>query len=195
MLFFVLAACYEEGSIRLELLITIACLSLSWLSACCSPPGIGTQISTLIARSLFPVHPLCAAIQSIGVCKRDLEGNRRFGLGRILFPAILLHGSFDFVLMVSAYFQERENIIEGNDDDGISEPSPSPSPSPDDDGSIGDQLPALISGLVFVITGYIYYVVQSRAQNRRLTTMDNAAREQSAPLVRNYETGQRKHRF
>lgn len=173
MLFFVL--------IRIEPLITIACLSLSWLSACCSPPGLGTQISTLIARSLFPVHPLCAAIQSIGVCKRDLEGNRRFGLGRILFPAILLHGSFDFVLMVSAYFQERENIIEGNDDDGKSEPSPSP--SPDDDGSIGDQLPALISGLVFVIAGYIYYVVQSRAQNRRLTTMDNAAREQSAPLV------------
>ena len=150
--------------------------STSWLVH--SPPGLGTQISTLIARSLFPVHPLCAAIQSIGVCKRDLEGNRRFGLGRILFPAILLHGSFDFVLMVAAYFQQRENIIEGNDDDGKSEPSPN-----DDDGSIGDQLPALISGLVFVITGYAWYVFQSRAQNRRLAAMDTAAREQSAPLV------------
>lgn len=142
-----------------------------------SPPSLGVEISTLLARSFFPVHPLCAAIQSIGVCKRDIEGDKRFGLGRIIFPAILLHGSFDFVLMVAAYFQQRENIIEGNDDDANA------TTTPDDDGDLADQLPALISGLVFVLTGYAYYVYQSRAQNRRLIAMDNAARDQSSPLV------------
>ena len=143
-----------------------------------SPPSLGVEVSTLLARSLFPVHPLCAAIQSIGVCKRDIEGDKRFGLGRIIFPAVLLHGSFDFVLMVAAYWQKREDIIEGNDDDGT---------SPEDDETASEdlvaQLPALVAGLVFVITGYAYYVTQSRAQTRRLVAMDNSALEQSSPLV------------
>merc|ERR1712232_115374 len=87
-----------------------------------SPPSLGVEISTLLARSLFPVHPLCAAIQSIGVCKRDLEGDRKIGLGRIIFPAILIHGSFDFVLMVAAYFLQVEKSKEGSDDDAGAAP-------------------------------------------------------------------------
>ncbi|KAL7532943.1 hypothetical protein ACHAXR_004943 [Thalassiosira sp. AJA248-18] len=167
--------------------ITVAMVSTALGFACCenliyifvySPPSLGVEVSTLLARSFFPVHPLCAAIQSIGVCKRDLEGDRRYGLGRIVFPAILLHGSFDFILMVAAYFQQREDIIEENDGDGNA------APSPDDDANIVNQLPALISGLLIVITGYIYYVVQSRAQALRLIAMDNATRDEiSAPLV------------
>lgn len=86
-----------------------------------SPPSLGVEISTLLARSFFPVHPLCAAIQSIGVCKRDLEGDGRYGLGRIISPAVLLHGTFDLVLMLAAYFAQAEKIREGNDDDGTSE--------------------------------------------------------------------------
>jgi hypothetical protein len=146
-----------------------------------SPPSLGNEISTLLARSCFPVHPLCAAIQSIGVCKRDLEGDKRYGLGRIIFPAILLHGTFDFVLMLAAYFQQVEKIKEGNDDDGTSPASP------DDEqtGDIASQLPALVFGLVLVITGYAYYAVQSRAQTRRLIAMDNAVtgNDQNSLLV------------
>lgn len=169
--------------------ITVAMVSVALGFACCenlmyifvySPPTLGVQVSTLLARSLFPVHPLCAAIQSIGVCKRDLEGNKRFGLGRIIFPAILLHGSFDFVLMVSAYFDKRKSIIESNDDDGNGQSSPEDGA---EDQDLASQLPALIASLVFVITGYGYYVTQSRAQNRRLISMDNEARDQSSPLV------------
>lgn len=55
-----------------------------------APPSIGFEVSTLLARSFFPVHPLCAAIQSIFVCRRDIEGDKKIGLGRIIFPAILL---------------------------------------------------------------------------------------------------------
>ena len=69
-----------------------------------SPPSLDNQISTLLARSFFPVHPLCAAIQSIGVCRRDLEGDKRYGLGRIILPAFVLHGSFDFVLMLASEY-------------------------------------------------------------------------------------------
>lgn len=169
--------------------VTVAMVSVALGFACCenlvyifvySPALLGVEVSTLIARSLFPVHPLCAAIQSIGVCKRDLEGDKRVGLGRIIFPAILLHGSFDFVLMVAAYLQQRRNTIEGGDDDSNAAPS-----SDEDTASadMSEQLPALICGLIFVITGYVYYVVQSRKQDRRLMAIDDAARDQASPLV------------
>ena len=161
-----------------------------------SPPSLDNQISTLLARSFFPVHPLCAAIQSIGVCRRDLEGDKSYGLGRIILPAFLLHGSFDFVLMlaseycysvccvvnywfsstnifnnITAYFQQVKNIKEENDDG-----TPA---SPDDEQSddLSSQLPALLCGLGLVATGYTYYVVQSRAQTARLIALDNSARE------------------
>ena len=137
------------------------------------------EISTLLARSLFPVHPLCAAIQSIGVCKRDIEGDRKHGLGRILSPAILLHGSFDFVLMVAAYFQQVQNIEEGNDDDGAEASNATDEASE----SLESQLPALIAGIGFVAIGYIYYVCQSRAQTVRLQSMDSAATDQNSLLV------------
>jgi len=170
--------------------ITVAMVSVALGFACCenlmyvfvySPPSIDVEISTLVARSLFPVHPLCAAIQSIGVCRRDLEGDKQFGLGRIIFPAILLHGSFDFVLMVAAYFSQADKIKEGADDDAIATPENEQDATADD---ILEQLPAMILGFVFVLIGYTYYVVQSRAQTQRLIAMDIAhVREQNSSLV------------
>ena len=67
-----------------------------------APPSLGMELSTLLARSSLPVHPLCAAIQSVGVCQRRLEGDQKVGVGRIVSPAVILHGSFDFVLMAAA---------------------------------------------------------------------------------------------
>lgn len=59
------------------------------------------EISVLVARMIFPLHPICAAIQSIGVVRRDVENDSKCRLGvGILLPAILLHGSFDWVLFV-----------------------------------------------------------------------------------------------
>lgn len=135
--------------------------------------SVGLEIETLITRSIFPVHPLCAAIQSIGVCKRDLEGQRGVGLGRIIAPAILLHGSFDFVLKVAAYLQQVKKIKEGNDDE---------SDIPKEHGS--DDIPTLLICVGMVIVGYIYYVWQSRAQTKRLIAMDRtAAVDESSTLV------------
>jgi hypothetical protein len=64
-----------------------------------SPPGLDMEIITLVVRCMFPVHPLCAALQSIGVCRRELEQQQlptvqRDGLGRIIFPAYMLQPRF-----------------------------------------------------------------------------------------------------
>ena len=143
-----------------------------------SPPSIGVGISTLLARSFFPVHSLCAAIQSIGVCKRDLECDKRYGLGRIVFPAILLHGTFDFVLMLAALLGQVQNIKEGNDDDGTAA-----SAEKDEDVDLTTQVPSLIAGAVLVVCGYVYYVIQSRNQTRRLVAMDNEGRDTNSRLL------------
>ena len=141
--------------------------------------SLGVEIQTLIARSIFPVHPLCAAIQSIGVCRRDLEGQRGVGIGRIISPAILLHGSFDFVLMVAAYLQQVQKIKEGNDDD-------SDIPKEDDSDAVmsEEDIPTLVFSFGMVLVGYIYYVWQSRAQTKRFIAMDrSAAVDESSTLV------------
>lgn len=105
--------------------ITIAMISVSLGFACCenllyvfvySPQheSITVQLSILGIRCLFPIHPLAAAIQSIGVCRRDLEGDPTVGIGRILLPSILLHGTFDFSLLLlswigQSYDEESNN--------------------------------------------------------------------------------------
>lgn len=169
--------------------ITVAMCSVALGFACCEnllyvfgytpSQSLGVEIETLIARSIFPVHPLCAAIQSIGVCKRDLERQRNVGIGRIIAPAILLHGTFDFVLMAAAFLQQVRKIKEGNDDD-------SDLPKEDDSNAVmtADDIPAMVFSVGLVIIGYIYYVLQSRAQNKRLTAMDRAsAVDENSSLV------------
>jgi hypothetical protein len=53
---------------------------------------------------IFPLHPICAAIQSIGITRRDVENDSHCKLGKgILLPAILLHGAFDSVLFVGDF--------------------------------------------------------------------------------------------
>jgi len=81
--------------------------------------GSNTQeeIAMLLFRSIFPVHALCAGMQSIGVIKKFLEEGEetsQVGVGKIVFPAILLHGTFDSVLMlINSYV----DIVSDVDDD------------------------------------------------------------------------------
>ena len=169
--------------------ITVAMVSVALGFACCenlmyvfvySPaPSLGVEITTLVARSFFPVHPLCSAIQSIGVCKRDLEGERKTGIGRIISPAVLLHGAFDFVLMVFAYYQQVHKIEAGEDDDAPEDAAA----VVEEDEDIAEELPSLLCASVFVMLGYAYYVCQSRAQTRRLVAMDDTLRDQNSTLL------------
>lgn len=64
-----------------------------------------TEFTVLIARMIFPLHPICAAIQSVYVVRRDVENDSHCTLGRhILLPAILVHGCFDWILMMGDFF-------------------------------------------------------------------------------------------
>jgi len=67
------------------------------------------EIIVLICRSLFPIHALCAAMQSVGVVKRDVELQRGFHIGKIILPAIILHGTFDAILMIMSLAEESDN--------------------------------------------------------------------------------------
>jgi len=158
--------------------ITVAMVTTAVGFACCEnfmyiflytrPANPVTEASTLLARSIFPVHPLAAAIQSIGVCRRDVEKDRSMGLGRILFPALLLHGSFDFALM---FLELLLRSSDHDNDDG------KPVASPDDPDivvseALQQQLPGIICSICIVLIGIIYFVVQTIRQRRRLVAMD-----------------------
>ncbi|KAG7362750.1 protease prsW family protein [Nitzschia inconspicua] len=123
-----------------------------------TPPGINEEISTLLVRCLFPIHPLAAAIQSLGVCRRDLEKQTSFQLGRILFPAWLLHGSFDFLLMAYSLITQ---ILSGTD--GKTR------------GSNNRYESSLLVPCVMIIPfiGIIFYFQEAWAQRKRLETLDS----------------------
>jgi len=75
-------------------------------------PGVSTFATELIIlglRVLMPVHVICAGIQAINTSKRDLEA-RNLRLWHILLPAIILHGSFDFVTMCFGVLQYAYSI-------------------------------------------------------------------------------------
>ena len=130
---------------------------------------------------MFPVHPLCAgkiylflrrvdpihnyiirfssAIQSIGVCRQQLENDKSINLGRIIFPALLLHGTYDFSLMALNFYgglnqngDEAENQLQ----------------------MILFALMGLFFSVFIVLSGALYYVKESRAQKTRLEQVDNA---------------------
>ena len=170
--------------------ITIAMVATALGFGCCenllyvfvyTPPSLANEVATLLARSIFPIHPLAAALQSIGVCRRDLEGDLTVGLGRILFPAILLHGSFDFLLMVMALIQSLQATSDNDDDTAVTDDDATPKTS-----MVRDELPSLVASVVIVILGLIYYVWQAEAQRIRLHDLDVGGRlfvRETTPLL------------
>eukprot|EP00565_Helicotheca_tamesis_P004895 CAMPEP_0185741080 /NCGR_PEP_ID=MMETSP1171-20130828/38766_1 /TAXON_ID=374046 /ORGANISM="Helicotheca tamensis, Strain CCMP826" /LENGTH=744 /DNA_ID=CAMNT_0028413023 /DNA_START=73 /DNA_END=2307 /DNA_ORIENTATION=- len=158
--------------------ITVAMVAVALGFACCenliyifvyTPTNPGLEISTLLVRSIFPVHPLCAAIQSINVCQRDLEKENHIQLGRIIFPSVILHGTFDFVLMVMAFVEAYNAVKEGGE-------SPSDEIQGEDAPFSWDllwkELPSFLIGFALVVAGSIYYAVRSRAQRARLNAFE-----------------------
>jgi hypothetical protein len=160
-----LQECPPRSASSLGTAITIAMVAVSLGFACCenliyiyiyTGQSLDMEISVLISRSLFPIHPLCAAIQSIWVCKQVVEKDANVGIGQIIFPSVLLHGSYDFVIMLLNFIV---NIGEKKRDQDESEP-------------MIVTIMALISSIGFVICGALYYIRESRSQSRRLEQMD-----------------------
>ena len=114
-----------------------------------------TEIGVLIVKSLFPIHPICAAIQSIQVCKRDLEKNSSIGVGRILFVSVLLHGSYDAALLfINQSWQrtKKDNYFyEGSSN-----------------GKVGVAVISGVTSMLILATGILYYLMKSSAQYSRL---------------------------
>ena len=61
------------------------------------------EVVTLIARVLLPVHFICAVLQATELSKVAMS-YEAIPLFWVLFPAIMLHGCFDFVLFVGGAF-------------------------------------------------------------------------------------------
>lgn len=96
----------------------------------------------------MPIHPLAAAIQSIGVCRRDLEQDSSHQLGRIILPAVILHGTFDFVL----WFLD---FLAG------------------DHYSASWAFMSWGAGIFIVMAGLAYFMKQTLDQRKRLAGLDN----------------------
>jgi RsiW-degrading membrane proteinase PrsW (M82 family) len=56
-----------------------------------------SELFVLITRLLLPIHVICSVIQAANL-SRVVLGMKQMSTFWVLFPAILLHGSFDFYL-------------------------------------------------------------------------------------------------
>jgi hypothetical protein len=122
-------------------------------------PSIGSEIATLFFKSMFPIHPIAAAIQSVYVCRRDLEKDTSFGLGRIILPSVIFHGTYDFALMaISSSWQKEDNYFynQGGNDSRVA-------------------IASLCVSWFIMLVGILYYMRISHVQYARLRGDDDGA--------------------
>lgn len=169
--------------------ITVAMITVALGFACAenllyifvyTSPGLSAEIDTLYVRCLFPIHPMTAALQSIEVCRRDLEKDKSVGIGRILFPAWFLHGFFDFMLMAHFAIQKilqvhRHKFKTDNyehDSYDLPKVEPGREESVDDD----DGAPFLMYLMAVPFIGMMYFLKESFYQRERLEQLDKKNR-------------------
>eukprot|EP00980_Cylindrotheca_fusiformis_P028955 scaffold22680_cov107-Cylindrotheca_fusiformis.AAC.24 len=136
--------------------------------------GVMEAWLVLLFRSLFPVHALAAAMQSINVIRKFIEckedDGHRIGVGRIVLPAILMHGTFDAVLLainvyIESVWQKYLEKYGGKID-------------PDDPPYNAVVLNGIVFSLISVVilSGLIWYYREQKSQNQRLTAMEQKDR-------------------
>jgi len=104
-------------------------------------------------------------IQSIGVIRRDLEGDTSYGLGHVFFPAFLFHGSFDFVLMILTGLNSLHLFEEIVDYDTVQKQSNKKHVQKD---TSDDNMLSLPLSSTILVLSIVYYVAQARAQHKRM---------------------------
>ena len=157
--------------------ITVSMVAVSLGFACCEnliyifvygEATVAVQVVVLIARSLFPIHPLAAALQSVRVCARNLENDKRMRVGRVIFPALLFHGLYDFFLMwIDFALRSRGKDV---DDDAVLE-----------DGN--SDLYSIIASFLILCFGMVGYFRQSKKQRKRLQALDGQVSVDQARLI------------
>ena len=134
----------------------------------------------LFFRSIFPVHALAAAMQSVNMIRKFVEtedvNGHRIGVGRIILPAVMMHGSFDAVLLGINVFIETswDDYMEANGGN-IDENNPSPY-NPFIVNAV-----AWLSITMIMLTGFIWYYKENRSQRLRLIEMEENEKAMGSP--------------
>jgi len=133
--------------------------------------GYLQEWTVLLFRSVFPVHALAAAMQSVNMIRKFVEtediNGHRIGVGRIILPAVILHGSFDAILLGINFFIETswEDYIEENDGD-VDEGNPSPY------NPVVVNIIAWLSIIFVMMAGILWYYNENRSQRLRLIELE-----------------------
>ncbi|GKY91987.1 hypothetical protein MPSEU_000170300 [Mayamaea pseudoterrestris] len=140
----------------------------------------------LFFRSIFPIHALAAAMQSINMIRKFVEttedDGHRIGVGRIILPAVLLHGTFDAVLMgINVYIETSWDKYLEENDGNVGEDAPY--------NSIVVNAVAWLSITAIMITGLVWYFVQNRRQSSRLSELEESEKKR---LQESRDTSKRK---
>jgi hypothetical protein len=134
----------------------------------------------LFFRSIFPVHALAAAMQSINMIRKFVEiehvNGHRIGVGRIILPAVIMHGTFDAILLGINVFIETswDDYMEANGGN-IDEENPIPY------NSFIVNLVAWLSITFVLLAGFIWYYKENRRQRLRLIQMEEHEKAMGSP--------------
>lgn len=157
--------------------ITLAMVSVAIGFSCCenliyvfhyAGESVMLELGVLLERSCFPIHPVFAAIQSIGVCQRELEGVRSMRLGRIILPAVVLHGTFDFFIIFIGFIGKLVGQDEQEGDLRITNTT---------------EFLAIVSCVVLMTTSFLYLYNESGKQRERLAAIDFEATVDRSSLL------------
>lgn len=123
----------------------------------------------LLFRSVFPIHALAAAMQSINMIRKFVEGcdhnNHRIGVGRIILPAVILHGTFDAILMgINVYVESSwDSYLEENEGRVDSGEPYNPTVV---------NFVAWCSIVLVTLIGFLWYYRENRNQRQRLILLE-----------------------
>jgi hypothetical protein len=138
--------------------------------------GILQEWIVLFFRSIFPIHALAAAMQSINMIRKFVEcsddNSHRVGVGRIVLPAVVLHGTFDAILLsinvyVETAWDKYREEHGGNVQEGV-EPY----------NALLLNLVAWISIIIIMLIGMVWYYRQNRSQRLRLIVLEESEKTQ-----------------
>lgn len=135
----------------------------------------------LLFRSIFPVHALAAAMQSVNMVRKFVEtdevNGHRIGVGRIILPAVIMHGSFDAILLGINVFIETswDNYLKENG--YVVDPENPPYNAVVVNGV------AWFSIILVMLLGLAWYIRENRNQRLRLILLEEQekARESGSP--------------
>jgi hypothetical protein len=138
----------------------------------------------LLFRSIFPIHALAAAMQSINMIRKFVEctddNDHRIGVGRIILPAVLLHGTFDAILLSINVFVESswDRYLDANGGNNVEDGGPY--------NPLVVNLVAWSSVICIMFMGIFWYFRENRNQRLRLILLEERDRAQDEAVTHSY---------